>query len=377
MARTSEDASSVTLDREVAVIRGAHARFLTEVARFDRSRAWERDGATSMTAWLAPRYGLSRRTARETVRVARALRRLPAIAAAYAAGRLAWDQLQPLTRFASPETDELWAETAPSLRPAALVREAKRHERMRRRDAEEAYRLRSLAMWRDPELPVMYVEGALPAEQGEAVHRALIRHVEEVGRKDRMPGVPFEARMADALVELVTSGGPRRGGEATVVVHAQAEVLTGSEPGTAQVLAETEGGQRLTAEAVRRLACDGGIEWLLERGGRTVGIGRRSRTVPGAMMRALRHRDGGCRFPGCERTTWMHAHHVVHWADDGRTDLENLVLLCSTHHRLVHEGGWSIVGSSSRELRFHDSTGRTVGLPATVGEVDLRARSFP
>jgi hypothetical protein len=250
------------------------------------------------------------------------------------------------------------------MRPAALVREAKRHERMRRRDAEEAYRLRSFAMWPDPELPVMYVEGALPAEQGEAVRRVLVKRMEEMGREERLAGVPYEVRMADAFVEVMTSEQTGRAAPATIVVHAQAEVIAGAEPAAGPVLAETEDGQRLASETVRRLACDGRILWLTESDGRPAGIGRQGRAVPGAMVRALRFRDQGCRFPGCERTTWVQAHHVIHWANEGPTTMDNLVLLCSTHHRMIHEGGWQVRGHPSKDLRFYDPADRQVGIRA-------------
>ena len=143
-----------------------------------------------------------------------------------------------------------------------------------------------------------------------------------------------------------------------LVVHAGAEVLTGEEASRGPWLAETETGTRLPTEAVRRLACDGRIEWVLESGGRAVGIGRRGRQVPGAIGRMLRHRDVGCRFPGCERKRWVQAHHLVHWADGGATNLGNLMLLCHAHHRLIHEGGWRTSGRPGRDLRFHDPTGR-------------------
>ncbi|HYH27947.1 MAG TPA: HNH endonuclease signature motif containing protein [Actinomycetota bacterium] len=78
------------------------------------------------------------------------------------------------------------------------------------------------------------------------------------------------------------------------------------------------------------------------------------------MLRVLRHRDQSCRFPGCEHARWLKAHHVVHWADGGRTDVGNLVLLCHEHHRLLHEGGWRVMGDAGGDLRFHDPTGRPV-----------------
>jgi hypothetical protein len=362
---STPDGLAETMDRANASIAAASAEALKAVAAYDESRLWQRDGATSMTSWLAARYGLAWGTAREWVRVAHALRDLPKIFEAYGQARLSWDQLRPLTRFASSETDEYWAQRAPRLRPSTLYREAARHERVQKRDAERVQQMRSLSMWWDPELPIMYLEGTLPAEQGAALQTSLERRAEQIVLADR-PHSPMEARLADALVELVTGSSEQPAPVPTLVVHAGVEVLTGEESAEGPWLAETEVGQRLCSEAVRRL-CDSRIEWVLHSGNRMVGIGRRGRTVPGTIARLLRHRDSGCRFPGCERRRWVQAHHIVHWGSGGGTDLDNLVLLCHAHHRLIHEGGWRISGHPESDLRFHDPGGR----PLRTGRADV------
>ncbi|HEV3474883.1 MAG TPA: DUF222 domain-containing protein [Actinomycetota bacterium] len=372
-ARTSPEDLVAGLDGDLGVMAAASARALARVAAFDQRTLWGRDGATSMSAWLAARYHLSKGTAREWVRVAHALEQLPHIAKAYASGRLSWDQLQPLTRFATMETDERLAGKAPEMSPAALWAEARRHDRITAREAEDAHRRRYLHMWWDPEKPLLYLDGMLPGEQGRAVEEAITRRAEQLP-PDPNATSPGEARAADAFTDLTTGAGPEGTASATLVVHADADVLSGTEPADGPTLAETEGGQRLAAETVRRLACDGLRELVLERDGAPVGIGRRSRTVSGQLNRALRHRDRGCRFPGCDRTRWVHAHHLVHWADGGATNLDNLVLLCSAHHRLIHEGGWRITGHPGRNLRFHDPTGRARPTrPGAVAAVPQRS----
>ena len=119
------------------------------------------------------------------------------------------------------------------------------------------------------------------------------------------------------------------------------------------VFAETshlEGGPHVTAVTSRRLACDGAIVALLEdRKGIPLSIGRKSRTIPPGMRRALTARDGGCRVPGCTHTKFVDGHHIRHWADGGETSLDNLVLLCRHHHRLVHEGGFGCEKTASGE----------------------------
>jgi hypothetical protein len=353
------------LDHATGVMAAASAGALRAVAACDEMQVWRGDGATSITSWLAARYGLAWGTAREWVRVAHALRELPRIADAYARGRLSWDQLRPLTRFATAETEAQWTERAPELRPAALWLEARRRERVRVREAQQMHRERYLTIQWDQERPVLWLEGMLPAEEGTALESALGRRAENVPR-DPEAADPAGARLADALLNLVT-GQPQ---PATVVVHAGADVLVREEPDDGPWLSETEGGHKLPSEAVRRLACDGRIEWVLEARGRPVVIGRRGRTVPGTVRRILRHRDGGrCRFPGCERKRWLNAHHLVHWAEGGATDLDNLVLLCHAHHRLIHEGGWRTSGHPAHDFRFHDPAGRplrTRPLPETV-----------
>jgi uncharacterized protein DUF222/HNH endonuclease len=96
----------------------------------------------------------------------------------------------------------------------------------------------------------------------------------------------------------------------------------------------------ITSETVRRLACDAAVgRVVLGPRSEPLDVGRRTPVVPGALRRAVVVRDGGCRFPGCDRPqSWCDAHHVVHWADGGSTSLANLILLCRPHHRLVHGG---------------------------------------
>ena len=136
--------------------------------------------------------------------------------------------------------------------------------------------------------------------------------------------------------------------------------MAGEQRPEGRSIAETEEGTRLPTDTVRRMACDARVEWVLEQDGRPVGVGRRGRTVPSNILNLLRLRDMGCRFPGCERRRFANAHHLVHWANGGPTNLDNLVLLCHTHHRLIHEGGWSTSGKAENGLRFHDPTGRPI-----------------
>ena len=77
----------------------------------------------------------------------------------------------------------------------------------------------------------------------------------------------------------------------------------------------------------------------------------------------LLSRDRGCRFPGCPATHRLHGHHVKHWANGGETSLDNLVLLCPTHHRLVHEGGFDVQRLDDGAFRFTNPHGLAIRPP--------------
>ena len=124
--------------------------------------------------------------------------------------------------------------------------------------------------------------------------------------------------------------------------------------------AEFDDGPIVAVETARRLGCDGALIGVVEgKKGEPLAVGRRTRAVPPAIRRALRVRDGGCRFPGCDRSRFVHAHHIQHWADGGETKLDNLVTLCSQHHRLVHEGGYG-VRMNNGEIEFMRPNGRVM-----------------
>jgi len=117
-------------------------------------------------------------------------------------------------------------------------------------------------------------------------------------------------------------------------------------------------GPAISWETTRRLACDANRVLLRETGsGQPLAIGRKSRTVPPAMRRALGARDDGCRFPGCTERRFVDAHHIVHWADGGATELDNLVLLCRYHHVLVHEKGFGCQRTERGEVAFTTPAG--------------------
>jgi hypothetical protein len=136
----------------------------------------------------------------------------------------------------------------------------------------------------------------------------------------------------------------------------------------------------LSSETARRLSCDAGVVDVVEdEHGTPLSVGRRRRTISGALKRALHKRDGVCGYPGCTNRLFLEGHHIQHWADGGETSLQNTALLCSFHHRYVHEYGYSIELGPDQRPRFRDRHGRWVAavpeLPrvAELGWPQIRA----
>ena len=159
-----------------------------------------------------------------------------------------------------------------------------------------------------------------------------------------------------------------------VTVHAPAEALPEHAAINAEDPPQFEDGSVAAPETVRRLCCDAAVVRILESGdGEPLDVGRKTRVIPPSIRRALKRRDGGCRFPGCTNTKFVDGHHIIHWADGGPTCLDNLVSLCRFHHRLVHEGGYYIVKDDA-EFRFFRGDGFEIrGVDAQLRKIFVEA----
>ncbi len=347
-----------------ANLTAAEASWLALVAEFDRRRGWEVWECASCAAWLSWQVGLDMRAAREKVRVAHALAEFPLLAAAMARGELSYSKVRAITRIVTPATESdllAIALAGTSNHVERIVSAYRRGERAAEDGEDRAFRERSL--YADTLGDTMEITVRVPVEAGKALLAAIERFVGTDGDE------PLAARRADALVDMAEhavahADAPTGGDERYLVtLHLDPEVITGG-PGCCTVaggdgLADTPTAVPVTS--ARRILCDAAMESLLDDGdGNQMRLGRRSRVVRRRLRRAVRLRDGGCRFPGCTRRGWLDAHHIIHWLDGGLTDLENLLSLCRFHHRRVHEGGWTIHGDTTGTLTFLDPTGRTI-----------------
>jgi hypothetical protein len=402
------DAESLeALEDEIATlaahIHAATHRLLVLIRAFDRRRGWELGGHRTCAHWLSARTGIDLGAAREKVRAAHALEALPLTSACMARGELSFSKVRALTRVATRDNEGPLLELARGCTTAQLERMVRGFRRGSREDeaALERRRSESRCLSVFPDEDGMYVvQGRLPAEVGALLMRAVEAASDALYREERAPEPEADTRKAaaqrraDALGLLAerameagfggTGGGeddegwegeepvcqngadpaksetiPISGTRAQryqVVLHVESETLAAD--GQAG-RSELEDGTRVSAETSQRLACDAGLVRVDHApDGSVLDVGRRSRTVPPAVRRALEVRDRGCRFPGCG-LRFAEGHHVVHWAKGGETKLTNLVLLCRHHHRLVHEGGWKVEWWGEGRPVFFDPRGGT------------------
>jgi 5-methylcytosine-specific restriction endonuclease McrA len=353
----------------------ATARLLDLIRELDSRGGWN-TGFRSCATWLSWRVGLDLGAARERVRVARALGTLPLFAHALARGELSYAKVRALTRVATPETEARLLAVGRA-GTAAHVERIVRGWRCvdRRAEARETARRhasRALHLHQDEDGMVV-LRGRLEPEVGALLMQAIAAAREILYQRARgeatatrpvdPSGVaPTTAQQrADALALLTETAlhhelDPGAPGERyQVVVHIDAPALADPDQLGQSVL---EDGARVSAETSQRLACDASrVVMRHDEDGRVVEIGARTRTIPPALRRALHHRDGGCRFPGCG-VRFGQGHHLRHWAHGGPTTLSNLALLCRRHHRAVHEEGYQVARGPDGTLCFTRPNGR-------------------
>ncbi|ADP85165.1 HNH endonuclease [Pseudofrankia inefficax] len=366
-------------------IAAATCRMLLVLAAFDRRNGWSGLGMASCAHWLAWRCGLSVRTAQEHVAVARALQELPSVRSAFAEGRLSYSKVRAVARVADAESDRCWLNHALHCTAGQLERLASRYHQLTADPAGQRNARR--VSWKCGSDGMFRLSAVLTADEGARLAAAIDAARASLDDSSPRPAegepgsVPTDGEVlalprdrradADALAALadgfLSRPAPRLMAPLhTLTVHLDAETLLAPNDDPTEASLESDGGvaesapslvDRLARGLLRcdvepgiglpravltRLGCDALVRGLLRDGdGSPLALGRRQR-VPTARLRdAVYARDQGiCQYPGCERTRWLHIHHLREWlADEGETDLENLTLLCSRHHGLVHDEG--------------------------------------
>jgi hypothetical protein len=360
------------LDRGIVNLAGrinaATYELLVLVRQFDERAGWLKWGLGNCAEWLHWRCDLSMSAAREKVRVAHALKTLPAISASFSSGELSYSKVRPLTRVARTDNEDALLSFA--LRTTA----ARVEERCRELpssgtevrcgteesvgEATRAHANRSLRVHRDANRGLMTITVELPLETGELIEKALDRARDNTASPTpELAGESWSAQQADALLTVANAFLAGNGQQVTatsdnyqVTVHVDQTALVNG-----------DGRSSLPIESVKRLCCDADAVVIIEDSrGEPLSVGRKTRTVPAAIKRALISRDKGCAYPGCHNSRFVDAHHIRHWSAGGETSLDNLMLLCSRHHRLVHEGGFRIERDYQNHWYFKRPDGRAV-----------------
>jgi hypothetical protein len=368
-----------------AHINAATFQLLVLIHEYDEQDGWWQHGVASCAHWLQWQCGTTIGVAREKVRVARALPKLPKISKSFSKGRISYSKVRAMTRVATPKNEKFLLKIAHHGTAAHVekvvsnYRCGKRLEILYEENNHHAHRELSWYMDGDG----MWVfKGKFTAEQGALIEKALEGAMDELFEEQRNEpsdvsaetpqGVdplevkphPIDTRRADALervAETFLAGekGERFGGDRYLVnIHTEVDTLTSNGAGAES---ECEDCGNVSAETSRRMACDASVvHWREGKDSEPLNIGRKSRTIPPAIRRAIKRRDGGCRFPGCTCSKFVDAHHIQHWADGGETSMVNLVLLCRRHHRLVHEGGFGVQARADGVTHFTYPDGRAL-----------------
>lgn len=355
-------------------------RQLLEVVR---TEAWAGPGIRSVEHWASMALGMAPSTTRAHLAVAEKLAVLPAIDAAVRNGRLSFDKAKAVAPVATPASEQRWMELAEQTTVTGLQRIVAAWRKVdvdgNAAEPDGDPRERRRLSWSPTPEGLEKLTALLTPEDAAIVKAAIANAVEHEWRTtpaDERTSDPASARAADALVavaETAMAAGPTpcEGGDRNRVdLIVDLDLLLGNSTDGRCAIAGSLVPFRLSDAEM--LACDAIIRPTFLRGLDVVATGHDHRLVNRAQRRALRLRDGGCRFPGCTATRFLDAHHVDHWIRGGRTHLANLLLLCRFHHRLHHRGGFTIMATANPgEFLFHDPGGAEIGRAPDRAPPDL------
>jgi len=291
-------------------IYAAEARLLSLIREFDEKQYWVEQGLCSCAHWLNFKCGIGMNAAREKLRVAHALASLPRITERFDKGQLSYSKVRAITRIADQTNEDyllMIADHGTAHHVEKLV--SKYRTAKRTQDAglaDEQHKQRELSHYYDHD-GCLLIKGRFPAEQGALIVKALEMAMDrDFADTDGCRGEPepIAARRADALAEVAETYMNNNESSGATADRYQVVVHVGGATGRDSAFdSHIEDGPNVTAVTSKRIACDSTIVAIKEdSNGEPLSIGRRSRTIPPPMRRALRARDKGCRFPGCTNT---------------------------------------------------------------------------
>jgi hypothetical protein len=340
---SSTDTSTlVEIEAEIyaltAVMADTESRLLHLVGEFDASNGWRPVGNPSCAHWLATVMDIELSTAREKVRVARALRSLPGIRLRFDEGTLSYAKVRQITRVATPDNESevlSVADQHPASRVAwALADWQQRHEPQAA--AARQHEQRSVS-FRDEPTGNRVVVAQLPTSVAATLEALVDVEVKHAPADASEPHASLRQQRADALARLVDRLASGVACEGAARTRMRPELVLHRRVGETQL----SDGTLLPEPVARHFTCDADVRVMTHYpDGSPADVGRRHRIVTPRLRRLVLERDDyGCQFSGCGSRHFLQVHHIVHWEDGGPTDLNNLVTYCGFHHRFVHHRG--------------------------------------
>ncbi len=365
VAAESNEELVAALAEDFAQMSGAQGRVLVRLGEFERRQGFRDEGATSLECWTAERFGVSTPSARAYAQVGEKAWDLPHLVGSLCAGEISFDKVRALADVASPETDEALCERAKgcSVRELADVARSEAGLAPTRGSSSGSAHDGRFVRFNDA---LRTLSAQLPPESYAETKAAIDA---QMGQIPSEGATPLDQRRCDAFLGIIRSSLPGSGASSpaaaaspyVVVAHVPLGALAqdAGEPST--LAGELEHHGLIDAETVRRIACDATVAVAVDDDvGHTMYEGRAQRFPSDAQRREIMRRDRHCRFPGCTNVTFTNVHHVVAWKPGGRTDLDNLALLCLFHHGTVHKKGWTMSGDANAELTFVGPSGRVM-----------------
>ena len=386
----------------VGVLNSQHAALVDRVVvLLADERLWAGEGMTSMSAWVAWRAGMSPAMARSVVAIAERVAELPASIEAFRRGELSLDQMAAIARNApawadvqsrdyaivltvtqlrhvlrkypfpvldddgrevpdadpnTPESPEDEADTEAKAKAAVDSATSPDSGSASERSSVEEF----LSLWQDDD-GSFRLSGRLDADAGMIVQAAL-----DEARDRLFQRGDFGAGLAEALVEMaqasldsVADPARRSRFRVNLFINTDSDARNMADE---RNMADAAGWN--VPDAIRRyLTCNGTVTPVFLENGLPVSVGRSQYVVPARTRTVIEHRDrGACRVPGCDATLGLEVHHLIHWEHGGRTDTDNLLLVCGKHHRMHHRGRLDITGNADRPdgLEFRNQHGRII-----------------
>ncbi len=340
-----------------------HADLLELLVRFDDVQGWKSSGATHCAAWMNLEIGISLQLSWEYLRVGRKLKTLPTVQALFRVGKLSWSKVRLITRVADNDNEKTLCHAALDASVSEVQRLCEDYKWVEDDDgtAENEQVLQQWASraltWNQTSNGSTRIQLVLPPEVAKAFLNSVEQSLNQLGNSGVDDATTISQSRADAAVLMAESSLQNAGKTIAsadryqVSISIDADELAKGEPNKSTPCSKAHPSKRpslngigpIATETARRIACDCSVSINKTSKSEPSSIGRKSRIWPNAMARAIKERDQHCAWPGCTHSHHLHIHHIKHWADGGETAVHNGVCLCSYHHTLVHEGGYSVV----------------------------------